>query len=519
MNTCLLKIKTLVLTFLCFSITMFGQQGKKPKVNEEELRNKIQIEELERKHDRFEDKIEEQLDNQKSEVKAEIEESLSNTDKILELKKEDLEWWKWVLSLVIAVAGIVIPWRIGSKFKEVNEAQKEIDITLAEAHNLKRKVEDMAEKAEQKIEQLGEDKIRQMISKHSENWRGDLVNDAKNHSENIKSEINDYFEELKTIRKEEEYTAEDWFIKGYSISVKKDYKKAIEYYTKAIELDSSLGAAYINRGNCFLEFEQYPDALKDTIKGVELLPEDPIGYNNMGLIKHRTKLNDEALINFKRAIDLNPEYADAYSNMGMVLSDEGLHDEAITNYNQAIKLNPNKSLYYNNRGIAYYHLSKPDDIEKAFNDYDTAIKLDSNYADPYNNRAILFVNKKKYNEAIIDYTKAKTLNPNLFNAYLNLCEVYIFTANYEEASGVLRELNEFSLAASHKLTKTYFEVIINKIKGKKTSLLYDKIKTLPWGEDKEKWNFTHLEEWLERAKISEDDKSFIVELNVYMLKK
>lgn len=46
------------------------------------------------------------------------------------------------------------------------------------------------------------------------------------------------------------------------------------------------------------------------------------------------------------------------------------------------------------------------ELDKAESDYTKAISFKSNYADAYNNRGVLYFNKKKYQEALIDYSKA-----------------------------------------------------------------------------------------------------------------
>jgi len=63
-----------------------------------------------------------------------------------------------------------------------------------------------------------------------------------------------------------------------------EYSKAIEYYTKAIELDPN-NADYHNwRGACFNEFEEYEKAIADFSKAIELDP------NNEDLHNWRNKL-------------------------------------------------------------------------------------------------------------------------------------------------------------------------------------------------------------------------------------
>jgi outer membrane protein OmpA-like peptidoglycan-associated protein len=65
-------------------------------------------------------------------------------------------------------------------------------------------------------------------------------------------------------------TAEDYVIKGDKKKTKKDYKGAIEDYTKAIELNPKYANAYLVRGWCKDELKDYNGAIQDYTKAIEL---------------------------------------------------------------------------------------------------------------------------------------------------------------------------------------------------------------------------------------------------------
>jgi tetratricopeptide (TPR) repeat protein len=61
------------------------------------------------------------------------------------------------------------------------------------------------------------------------------------------------------------------------------YQKAIDDYTKAIELNSKNAGAYYNRGIAYNDLGQYQKAIDDYTKAIELNPKDAGAYGNRGV--------------------------------------------------------------------------------------------------------------------------------------------------------------------------------------------------------------------------------------------
>lgn len=133
-------------------------------------------------------------------------------------------------------------------------------------------------------------------------------------------------------------SADEWNVKGDERYDAGDFDTAIEYYTKAIELNPEFSLAYFSRASA---------------------------YSNLGWY-------EEAIIDYTRAIELSPEFAMLYGNRGAVYNELGRYEEALVDLNKAIELDPGYVNAYNNRGYTYYMLG---DMKKARVDLKKACEM------------------------------------------------------------------------------------------------------------------------------------------------
>ncbi|MBW1994171.1 MAG: tetratricopeptide repeat protein, partial [Deltaproteobacteria bacterium] len=65
-------------------------------------------------------------------------------------------------------------------------------------------------------------------------------------------------------------SAEEWYRKGMSYFESKQYEKAIEAFSKTLELSVRFARAYINRGNAWSRKGEYDRAIIDYTKALEI---------------------------------------------------------------------------------------------------------------------------------------------------------------------------------------------------------------------------------------------------------
>jgi tetratricopeptide (TPR) repeat protein len=153
----------------------------------------------------------------------------------------------------------------------------------------------------------------------------------------------------------------------------------INYFTRAIELNPELSAAYEERGMLYYFQEHYTKMIRDFLKVIKLSPDNANGYTMLGVAYFKKNDYDSAVSNLTRAIELKPKLAEAYGYRAEAYRLKGLLDLAVQDATRAIEIGGNKRTIgktYSTRAKAYRELG---DVERAEADLKKAINMDPVY--------------------------------------------------------------------------------------------------------------------------------------------
>ena len=110
----------------------------------------------------------------------------------------------------------------------------------------------------------------------------------------------------------DEQSAEKWFNQGYQYNLANEYQKAIDAYTKAIEINPQDADANYNRGIAHFLLNQYDQAIKNSTKVIQTNPKEAIMYFCIGRSYDELKQKEKAIENYQLFL----KYADP-SSMAM----------------------------------------------------------------------------------------------------------------------------------------------------------------------------------------------------------
>ncbi|KAI8881355.1 hypothetical protein K501DRAFT_253389 [Backusella circina FSU 941] len=94
--------------------------------------------------------------------------------------------------------------------------------------------------------------------------------------------------------------------KGNEYFGKKDFKNAIEYYTKAIEYNPTMPVYFINRAMAYLKINRYSEAERDCTQGISLQPKNVKALWRRGIARRELGRVDEARKDFQDALVIEP---------------------------------------------------------------------------------------------------------------------------------------------------------------------------------------------------------------------
>lgn len=186
-----------------------------------------------------------------------------------------------------------------------------------------------------------------------------------------------------------------------------DHNLQVDYFTKAIQLNSFYPRAHFNRAEAYWQLNRYGEALADYTRAIEMEPTLGNAYWGRGDVKKAQGQPQAALPDFDKAIELDVNNANIYYGRGNLKIELKRYAQAIVDFDKAISIDAKYVSAYNSRGNARYYLGN---YEMALADYNQAIDLDAKYAEAYCSKGQALVKLARYQEALDAFAKGEALD-------------------------------------------------------------------------------------------------------------
>lgn len=189
----------------------------------------------------------------------------------------------------------------------------------------------------------------------------------------------------------------------------KSYEEAFSLIEKAVKIDKFSADAYYLAGFTFMEKGDTLSAIKNYLTATELNQNHYDSYIRLGIL-YSAKHEKLAEGYFKNALRIRPGDQAAHYLLGLFYQENGFTEKAISTYDALLTINPDyRDAWFN---MGYIQMSELFDFVKAIEYYNKALELDAAYADAFMNRGYCYERLGNYDNAEADYKKVLSLRPN-----------------------------------------------------------------------------------------------------------
>ncbi|AHY54173.1 caspase family protein [Bradyrhizobium japonicum] len=210
-------------------------------------------------------------------------------------------------------------------------------------------------------------------------------------------------------------------VRGNALINKRDYDRAIEALSSAIDLDPDNVGAINLRGLSHERKGEDDLAMADYNLAIQKRANFGYAYNNRGTIHLRRGALQSALDDFNLSIKYTPAFLLGWTNRARMRTLNKDFDGAIADFAAAEKIDPAAPQIAGNRCITHGMMGKYD---QAFADCDGLIQKQPRNTFAINNRAEVNVMKGDLDAALKDYNTVIQLNPNSVRAHSGRGQIY-----------------------------------------------------------------------------------------------
>jgi lipopolysaccharide biosynthesis regulator YciM len=233
------------------------------------------------------------------------------------------------------------------------------------------------------------------------------------------------------------------FYKSLNYVLSNEHDKAIEEFTRMVEVDSETVEVYLSLGSLFRSKGEVGRAIR-IHQSIIVRPalEKRIkvqAYFDLGLDYQKAGLFDSAIETFKTVVQLDPRHLKAYQHLEKIYEDERSWGEAFKIQNQIQKLTRSKDTMV----LAHLQtemaksLQQEGKTEEAVRAYNKAVQIDPRCVDAHLHLGDLYHQQKKYEKAIKIWEGVAERTPQYaFLTYKRLENSYFEMGHYDEMEKV-----------------------------------------------------------------------------------
>jgi predicted O-linked N-acetylglucosamine transferase (SPINDLY family) len=133
--------------------------------------------------------------------------------------------------------------------------------------------------------------------------------------------------------------------------------RAIQCYTRILDIDSDHHEAHINLGVCLRDVGKCAAAIERFLRAASIQPNNAAGPINLGITLATMGKLEQAVTSYQHALTIQPDNTDAHLGLGNALKDQGHLEEALDAIRRALELDADRALAHNNLLFIHNYLA------------------------------------------------------------------------------------------------------------------------------------------------------------------
>lgn len=202
--------------------------------------------------------------------------------------------------------------------------------------------------------------------------------------------------ETSIVERDPELVARELVAKADQQYDAKDYESALFLYLEAIEFEDA-AEIWLRLGNTHRKLRANNEALEAFNASLARNPDQPVAYQQLGLLYLNNGKAEIAESNFDRALAMDPSLWRSWNGLGVAADISKDFELAGQHYRHAIELNPSSPMLLSNLGYSQYLTG---DYTAAQTSFEAALKLDTKFKPAWTNLGLVHARKAEYPSAI-----------------------------------------------------------------------------------------------------------------------
>jgi arylsulfatase A-like enzyme/Tfp pilus assembly protein PilF len=199
-------------------------------------------------------------------------------------------------------------------------------------------------------------------------------------------------------------------------------------------------------GSAYLGMEQYPRAIQQFQRYLQLVPTSAYAHQWIAICHIRTGQQDSALKEADAALAIDPRFSDARVLRAGILASRGQYDQAIAELQQAVSLDPAKPMIRLDLAKVLDEAGRPDDAQHEF---EAILKTQPDYVPALTGLGALLAKRGRPDDAAKLLRRSLALEPAQDDGRFNLARVLEQQGHKAEAVAEYRHLVDRATTAPH----------------------------------------------------------------------